>query len=296
MLRCDGTSHKAKRPTAIAIVTAVVGILALAAPPIFAPPAKAAGAAVPNFTGVWGKRNFGYPPPYVAGKSSDFSVIDGFNNPILRPWTVQYLTEKMVYTKSGNIFPDASTSCWPTGVPGIYNFRHIQILQSPDQMTIFYKNNNQSRTIFLNQKHSPKPAPSWYGESVGHFEGDTLVIDTTGFLRRPEASLDDFHTPVTEGLHVVERFRYLEGQPADEPPARPVTDDIQNPNRFALDAKGKIIHMAFSVEDPNTFKKPWSVSLYFRPVLTPAFLEETICAANNRDWVRLIPTAATPDF
>lgn len=280
----------------LAAVVLAAGLLFLPAPSLAAPATNAGRAvsAVPDFTGIWGKSSFGYPVPYADGPGDDFSVVGGFDSPLLKPWTVEFLQRTVAYNKSGHIFPDAASACWPGGVPGIFNFRHIQILQTPAQMTIFYKSNNQTRTVYLNQRHALKIAPSWYGESVGRWEGDTLVVDTVGFRRRPEAIIDDYGTPATEGLHVVERYRYHEGPTVGEPPPRPVTGDF--PGRFILDYKSKIIQVVYTVEDPNTFKKPWSGTLYFRPVVKPAELEETICPANNRDWVRLIPTAQTPDF
>lgn len=289
-------------------VLALAGALcfSLLSGPLFAQAARP----VPNFTGVWGKLRFGYETPYAARDDSgfvdalgnaprnnagrnSFSVVGGFDNPILKPWTVQALIEKAAYNKAGNIMAAAENTCWPSGVPGVFNFRHIEILQTPSQVTVLYRNNNQTRTIYLDRKHAANVAPSWYGDSVGHFEGDTLVVDTTGFRRRQQALIDDWGTPVTEGLHVVERYRYF----ADPAPAEaPTAGDVQNPNRFLLDANGKTIQIVFTVEDPNVFKKSWSVALYFRPVLRPVAFAENVCPDGNRDWAHLMPIAATPDF
>lgn len=257
----------------------------------------APAASVPDFTGIWGKRNYGYEPPYTKRSGDTFTVVGGMDSPFLKPWTAQIVTEKAGYTKAGKVMPADEITCWPNGVPGIFNFRHIQILQTPTQMTILYKNNNQSRTIYLNQKHSAKVVAGWYGESVGRFEGDTLVVDTVGFRRRPQAWVDDYGTPVTEGLHVVERYRLIHGPTADEPPPPVYPTDF--PNRWVLDMQGKGVQLTYTVEDPNTFKKPWTGTLYFRQIAGPpesAEMDESICPENNRDWAALVPTADAPDF
>jgi hypothetical protein len=251
---------------------------------------------VPDFSGVWGKQDFGYPVPYARRDGRSFVVIDGFDSAYLKPFVVQDLLERASYVRSGTgIFPLAETTCWPSGVPGIFNFRHIQVLQTEQEIIIFYRNNNQSRTIYLNEAHSDPVVPSWYGESVGHFEGDTLVVDTIGFLRRPEYSIDDWGTQVTEGLHVIERYRFFEGA-TNERPRRIVTGENAANPEFTINYSGKIIELAYTVEDRNTFKQPWSDKVYWRPVLTPPYLTENVCPENNRDWKHVMPTAPALDF
>ena len=82
----------------------------------------------------------------------------------------------------------------------------------------------------MNVPHSANPKPSWYGESVGHYEGDTLVVDTVGF--NDKTFVDSYRTPHTDKLHVVERFRLIDG--------------------------GNTLEVAFTVDDPGTFYQPWS--------------------------------------
>lgn len=293
MSRRDRTGPRrgARRASCFLLAAGALSVLASAAP-AYGQTAKGAAAA-PDFTGVWGKANFAYPVPYVRGNSNDFTVVGGFDSPLLKPWTVQLLVEKSGYTKSGNILPVTRNACWPGGPPATFSNRHIQILQTPSQITILFRGNIHSRTIYFGEKHSDRVVPSWSGESIGHWEGGTLVVDTVGFAHRPEATLDNYGTPVTDGLHVVERYRYYDG-PTDEPPTRVFAHDF--PGRFVLDDKGKVVQIAYTVEDPHVFRKPWSGTLYFRPVVQPEFAEETICVANNRDWDRLIPVAPTPDF
>ena len=62
----------------------------------------------------------------------------------------------------------------------------------------------------MNASHPTTPTPSWYGDSVGHFEGDTLVVDTVGFKVGPLSMVDIYGTPHSEALHLVERYRLVD--------------------------------------------------------------------------------------
>ena len=71
----------------------------------------------------------------------------------------------------------------------------IQIIQQPDRITILYANDHEFRRVRLNQHHPARVTPSWYGDSVGHYEGDTLVIDTVGLKIGPFSAVDQYGTP-----------------------------------------------------------------------------------------------------
>ncbi len=86
----------------------------------------------------------------------------------------------------------------------------MQMFQTPDQITFVYRHGNEVRRVRMNQPHPAKVTPSWYGDSVGHYEGDTLVIDTVGIKIGPFAMVDMYGTPFTEKLHVVERYRLVD--------------------------------------------------------------------------------------
>ena len=73
---------------------------------------------------------------------------------------------------------------------------------------------HEVRHVRMNQPHPAKLTPSWYGDSVGHYEGDTLVVDTVGQKSGPFAMLDLYGTPYTKALHVVERYRLLDYEAA----------------------------------------------------------------------------------
>ena len=223
---------------------------------------------VPAFSGIWRKDAFRFVPPYMFDYGDDQGVIDGFNNPFLQPWTAELLTEKQHSERNGRIYPNASSTCWPNGVPGVFGVRHIQILQLPDEIKIIYVNDHQVRQIALNQPHATPVESSWYGDSVAHFEGDTLVVDTTGFYAKPQAMVDDYGTPVSDALHVVERY--------------------------SVQDEGTQLQVQVTVEDPNIFKKPWSMTVDY--YADDAMLREARCAENNRDWLELVPMAERPDF
>jgi hypothetical protein len=87
-------------------------------------------------------------------------------------------------------FPSPRNQCWPGGVPFVFTSGAIQILQQPDKIAILYTYDHQVRHVRLNQSHPAAVAPTWYGDSVGRFEGDTLVIDTVGIKVDPFAAVD----------------------------------------------------------------------------------------------------------
>ena len=105
------------------------------------------------------------------------------------------------------------------------------------------------------------------GESVGHYEGDTLVVDTIG--QNTRLPVDVYRTPHTEKLHVVERWK--------------VVDD------------GKMMEASFTVDDPDAFYQPWSATRQYRRVQEP--MNEEVCAENNQHLFDYhIPVASKPDF
>jgi hypothetical protein len=125
----------------------------------------------------------------------------------------------------------------------------------------------QVRRVHLDVPHSANPKPSWYGESVGRYEGDTLVIDTIGLSTK--TFVDAYRTPHTEKLHVVERWRMVDDR--------------------------KFMEAVFTVEDPDTYYEPWTGMKRYRRV-AQQFREE-ICAENNQQLFDYsIPVASTPDF
>src|SRR5262249_58934046 len=91
-----------------------------------------------------------------------------------------------------------------------------QVLQQSCKSVFLHNYDHQFRYVRLNEPHPTHVTPTWYGDSVGHYEGDTLVIDTVGIKVGPFATVDWYGTPHTEALHVVERYRLVGFEAAKE--------------------------------------------------------------------------------
>ncbi len=249
---------------------------------------------VPDFNGVWGKYTYSYPKPYMKGRN----IADGYNNDILKPWVVELLMRDDLVTASGRALATAHSLCYPEGVPYVFGETRVQILQGPSEITmLFGGEQEQSRTIYLDRPHSAHVVPSWYGESVGHFEGETLVVDTIGIAAYPQAgSMGLFGTPHTNALHLVERYRFLSD--GEKSVGRGPNPTASNPTLVAdeIVRGGKTLRLTFTVDDPGAYRKPWSVTLDFLPLKTP--IQEYVCAENyqEKDLLPLIPKADVPDF
>jgi hypothetical protein len=210
--------------------------------------------------------------PYVpnnAGAQPTFRVAD-LSNPNIKPWAKEVMRRENEKVLAGGIGYTARSSCMPAGVPGFMMFivEPIFFVQTPKEVLMIHSGNEEVRRIYLDVPHSLNPKPSWYGESVGHYEDDTLVIDTIGL--NAKTYVDNYRTPHTEKLHVIERWR--------------LTDS------------GNMIEVSIRVEDPDTFNEPWSAIHRYRRV-QPRSLGEEACAENNDTFFDYhIPVATRPDF
>ena len=146
----------------------------------------------------------------------------------------------------------------------------IHFYQTAKEVTIINELNTQVRHIYLNVPHSKDPGHTWYGESVGHYEGDELVVDTIGL--NDKTFVDNYRTPHTDQIHVVERFKLIEG--------------------------GKTLQATVTVDDPGAFNMPWSATQRWRKV--ERVLEEYLCEDSNLNFfgydVVPIPQATKADF
>ena len=280
MQRCQFRSQACSA----ALIVLLLGVLPVSAQP------KA-----PDFNGIWGKFTYSYPKPYMKGRA----IADGYNNDTLKPWVIDALMKDEMVTKGGQALATAHSLCYPEGVPYVFGETRIQILQSPTEITmLFGGEQEQSRTIYLDRPHPAHVTPSWYGDSVGHFEGDTLVVDTVGIAAKPQAgSMGFFGTPHTDALHLVERYRFLkDGEPFIGPRRQNPTANNITVAQSEVVPEGKTLRLSFTVDDPGAYKKPWSVTLDFLPLKTP--IQEYICTENyqEKDLLPLIPRAEVPDF
>ena len=193
------------------------------------------------------------------------------SNPILKPWVAAMVKKNAERGLAGEEIETTLRNCRPDGVPGSLMRRdNVQVLQSPAEVTIFYQLDHQARHIYLNVPHTNHPMPSYYGESIGHYEGSTLVVDTIALNER--TTVDPYNTPHSDQLHVVERYHLVDG--------------------------GKTLQVDFTVDDPKVFNMPWSGIVHYRH--SRDSYEEVVCAENDID-IRTgkpypIPIAAKPDF
>jgi hypothetical protein len=276
----------------IALAGAIIGLLCVS--PALWPALAAEGAAQPNFSANgWdgdGENEFTPPRsgpgpvmsdpahPYVSnfearrtGAQANWRVAD-LSNSILKPWVVEALKKANDDALAGKAMFTREARCWPTGVPAmLLNPGRLYFVQTQSQVWIIQEADHRVRRVLLDQQHSASPKPTWYGESVGHYEGgDTLVIDTIGM--NDKSFVDSYRTPHTSQLHVVERFKLIDG--------------------------GKALEVDFTAEDPGAFNMPWSASKRWKRVQAP--LAEESCAENNANYfnyeVEPLPQADRPDF
>jgi hypothetical protein len=153
-------------------------------------------------------------------------------------------------------------------VPFVLADDGIQLFQQSDKITIVYAYDHLVRRVRMNQPHPAQVTPSWYGDSVGHYEGDVLVIDTVGVKTGPLAHVDWFGTPFTHALHVVERYRLIDYEAAREGQIRGLKEWFRPVGDSGLfidpDYRGRGLQLHFTVEDEGVFTTPWSAMVTYR--------------------------------
>jgi len=213
--------------------------------------------------------------PYVPNRRGQptYRIAD-LSNPNLKPWVVEKLKAANDRVRAGQVPFLPHERCWPGGVPGweVYTrMRPLYFIQTPKQVTMVDELNHEVRRIYLNVPHSANLKPSWYGESIGHYEGDEMVVDTAGLNDIPP--VDNYGTPHTDKIHVIERFRLIDG--------------------------GKTLQATVTVDDPAAFNRPWTAVQRWKRGESRAF-EEDACAENNYSFLNYdvvpIPEAKAADF
>jgi hypothetical protein len=279
-------------------------------------------ASIPDFSGMWARISFpGFEPPLTGpgpvtnklrspnGAASIYGYVGDYTNPILKPEAAEIVRKHGEIELGGAHAPNPRTQCWPGGVPFVFVNVGMQMFQQPDKITIFYSENREMRRVRINEPHPAHVTPSWYGDSVGHYEGDTLVIDTVGVKVGPFAMLDLYGTPHSPALHVVERYRLLDYEAAKAAEERGEKENFGLPMAdFGVardpDYKGKGLQLEFTVEDEGVFTTPWSATVtYRRPSVALGEWPEVACADGARAYdphdlgkKAAVPTADKPDF
>jgi hypothetical protein len=294
-----------------------VTLTAMAATPAFAQlnvpaagPAnggKGSAQSIPDFSGIWLHPSIPGFEPLSKGPTSlvnlsrrngvgnILELVGDYANPILKPEAAEAVKKYGEISLKGVGNPTPRNQCWPGGVPFVFPSGATQLLQQPDKITILYNYDHQVRQVRLNQSHPAHVTPSWYGDSVGRYEGDTLVIDTVGIKIGPFAMVDWYGTPHTEALHVVERYRLLDYEAAREALERDAKENFRvQPEPTD---RGKHLQLQFIVDDPGVFTTPWTATMtYWRGA---GDWTEAVCAENTL-WFpgkeAAVPTADKPDF
>jgi len=275
-----------------------------------APTAAAPATPIPDFSGIWWHPSLPGPEPLSSGPttvtnrarangSSDYSKLVGdYTNPILKPAAAEIVKKHGELSEAGVVYPSPANQCWPEPVPFIYKNFALQMLQEPNQITMLYEQDHEVRRIRMNRSHPAKVTPSWYGDSVGHYEGDTLVIDTVGQKSGPFAMLDLYGTPYTKALHVVERYRLIDYEDAKEGLDRDAKENFRaGAGNIDRNYRGKHLQVRYTVEDEGVFTMPWSATVTYGRGSTE--WPEIACAENPHVYYskdEAVPTADKPDF
>jgi hypothetical protein len=242
------------------------------------------------------------------GVSDPRQLVGDYTNPILKPQAAEVVKKHGEMELSGVGSPTPTNQCWPGPVPYIFSAVAMRMLQQPDRTIILH--GVEVRHVRMNEPHAAPAPPSLHGDSVGRYEGDTLVVDTVGIRTdRPFAMVDMYGTPYTRALHVVERYRLLDYDAAKEGLERAAKENFRlPPDTIPLVAdsdpnyRGKHLQLTFTVEDEGVFTTPWSATItYGRPPMRDGRGPggtEYVCAENTRYSGRkpAVPTADKPDF
>ncbi|MEO6341201.1 MAG: hypothetical protein ABIO39_14255 [Caulobacteraceae bacterium] len=220
--------------------------LALAGAGQAAAPLKPPSADPREITGVW----------WTKGYDRTYRTLDGQLPPFTPAGRAEW--ERHVQAeKDGRPIADAPTRCLPHGVPRLMASPYpIQILQTPGQITFLHEVAHNVRIIHMDEAHPANLDPNYLGHSVGHWEGDTLVVDTVGL--NDKTQIDEEGITHSDRLHVVERFRKINS--------------------------GAALEDLITMEDPVTFVRPWTARRVYewRP---DTRIMEYVCEENNRNEV-----------
>jgi len=266
---------------------------------------------IPDFSGIWAHPYLtGFEPPAAGpgpvtnrarrnGVGNFARLVGDYTNPILKPEAAEIVKQHGQISAAGGGYPTPSNQCWPGGVPYVFWDFLMEMFQQPDRITMIYRHGNEMRHVRLNEPHPAQVTPSWYGDSVGHYEGDTLVIDTVGTKIGPFAMVDMYGTPHSPALHVVERYRLVDFADAKDAMERNAKENQRTPGADFDDRyRGKVLQLNFTVEDEGVFTVPWTATITYRPAVGE--WTDLICAENVHEYFAgrdtAVPQADKPDF
>jgi hypothetical protein len=287
-----------------------------AAVPVAAPAATSAAAAqssLPDFSGVWRHGSLPWFVPPASGPGpvtnkarrkdngqSDYGMLVGdYTNPILQPWAAAVVKKMGELSLAGVTYPSPANQCWPEPVPFLFKHMAMEMAQLPDQIVMLFNEDHEVRRVKLNQPHPAHVTPSWHGDAVGHYEGDTLVVDTVGIkVDRPFAMIDLFGTPYTDKLHVVERYRLRDREDVKGDLERAAKENWRPAGPPDPNYKDKYLQVHFTIEDEGAYTMPWTATIIY--LRDRGEWPEIACAENpagfHHDKEADIPMAQKPDF
>ena len=181
--------------------------------------------------------------------------------PLMQPWAAALVAQHLKDAADGRPYAPLSSGCLPYGMPSMMfppGQLPIQILESPGQVTVLFEEYSVFRIIRLNAKHDPDPDPTFFGDSVGHWEGNTLVVDTVGVDPRTPLGLSaptivQGQIPHTEAMHIIERLH------------RTGPDTLEND---------------VTIDDPKTFTRPYTMVSTYK-FIPGEKLNEFYCESNR---------------
>ncbi|HWX39223.1 MAG TPA: hypothetical protein VNY09_08260 [Candidatus Sulfotelmatobacter sp.] len=208
-------------------------------------------ASTPDLSGLWSRLRDGA----VAHGYEDYVLDFGKSDSPMTPWAAaKYRITGAMYhgTDPKTVMSDPVFQCFPPGVPRIYLFNFpVQIVQIPGQVLMLFEYDHFVRRIYTDGRaHDADQGPLWMGDSIGKWEGDTLVVDTVNF--NDKTLIDRVGRPHSDALHVVERIRRIDA---------------------------KFMEVAFTVNDSKAYTKPWGTKLIFESKPDWKIMEQ-ICEDN----------------
>jgi hypothetical protein len=239
------------------------------------------------------------------GKANAGRLVGDYNNPVLTAEAAAVVKQKGELAAAGRGFPNSQDQCRPIAPPFTFAMQ-LGLLMLPAKngdIEILYDQNANTRHIRMNASHPAKIVPSTMGDSVGHWEGDTLVVDTVGVKVDRFTSVDRFGTPQSEQMHTVERYRLIDGATAKAQIDKYETSEgtVGGGGRIAYydpNPALKGLELQVTMEDPKTFKQPLTARVTYRRVTSD--WSESVCADNPQEhykdeWIGL-PRSARADF
>ena len=205
---------------------------------------------VPNWNGVWEREGGILFDPAAGGRTPE--------KPPLTPAYQKRYDAILAMAAAGNPIADPGALCLPAGMPRVMVMTYpMEVLQTPGQVTLIAEWSSQTRRIFTDGRpHPADPDPTYQGHSIGHWEGDTLVIDTVG--ERPDTVFDSTGLGHSDQMHITERMRLA------------APDELED---------------QLTIADPVAFTHPWVVTRKYKRAKKGFEIMEYICEENNRNPV-----------